>query len=166
MAEQLLWKKRRVVTITCPSGVECDVRRPGPEIGLKGGKMMRVLHKLVGPEGKPLPFSEVLTRIEALSDEELASLMIFAREVVMAAVVRPKLVARPSPGIEDEIGPDDIELQDFWHIFNWAMSGAPGVPIETKDGETTVEAVETFPGQPSASNSAGEDSGAQQEKSS
>lgn len=166
MAAPLIWKKRRAITITCPSGVECDVRRPGPEIGLKGGKMMRVLYKITDADGKPLPFDQVLKRIEALSDEELASLMIFAREVVMATVVRPKLVAKPSPGIEDEIGPDDIELSDFWHIFNWAMSGAPGVPVQTKDGETTVDAVETFSGKQTAGDSAGQDGGAQQEESS
>ena len=128
--------------------------------------MMRVLAKLRGPEGEPDNFSALMARIESLTDDELAKLMVFSREVVMATVVRPRLVAKPSPGIEDEIGPDDIDLQDYWYIFDWAMHGGPDIPVKTKDGETTVAAVSNFPGRAAASDSAGTDSGAEPEVSS
>lgn len=120
---------------------------------------MRILIKLRGPDGKSLPFAQMVARLEQLDDNELASMMVFAREVVIASLVSPRLVAKPSPGIEDEIGPDDIDVQDFWYIFDWAMQGGPEIPVETKEGETTVAAVENFSDGPAASVSPGEDSG-------
>lgn len=159
MAEKV-WTKRRVVTITCPSGVECDVRRPGPEFGLEAGRLMRVLRRVFPQgQGEEVQLEQTMLAFEKLSDEEMAQFLVFARKVVIGTMVRPRLVAKPSPGIEDEIGPDDLPWTDFLYILNWAMSGGPTIPVQTKEGETTVAAVETFPEPPGPSADAVSDSG-------
>jgi len=120
---------------------------------------MRVLQQLMPKEGEEGTLNEQLEKIQQLSEEDFERLMVFARDVVTAALVMPRLVARPSPGIETEIGPDDIPFTDFWFIFNWAMSGATGIPVKTKEGETTVEAVHTFPESAGSGASTGDHSG-------
>lgn len=52
--------------------------------------------------------------------------------------------------------PDDLTEAEFWEVFGLTMYSTPDAPIETEDGETTVEAVETFPVE-SVIQTAGED---------
>lgn len=138
------------------------MKRPGPEIGIRGGQLMRVLQRLQPPKDVEAheTAEKMIARMESLTDDDFTRLMVFARQVVMAALVIPKLVAMPSPGVENEIGPDDIPFPDFFFIFMWATSGSTGIPVATKDGETTVEAVETFPGTEGPGPGAGGDGGA------
>lgn len=70
----------------------------------------------------------------------------FYRDLVTAAVVEPKIVAEGEPG--------EGEISYAWLVENypklahaivlWQMEGAPGVPVLTTGGETTVEAVRSF----------------------
>jgi hypothetical protein len=124
------WQKRRSMSMTCPSGAVCEVQRPGPEVSIKAG---RIIHLF-----KP----ETAGSVEQLSDEEAARIYVFARQAVAAAVTSPKLSLDEKP---DSLTPEDIPPQDFWHVFTWVMRGGPDLPVTLREGETTVEAVETFP---------------------
>lgn len=135
------WRKRQTVTLNCPSGNAPLVRRPGPDLAIKAGKFARILQKVSGQGGKATP-EEQLIAIESLPDDELERLMVFARIVLADVVVDPPLALNPKEG---QLSPDDLPLGDFWFIHTWAMNGGPTMPVKLKEGETTVEAVETFP---------------------
>lgn len=42
MDAEKTWKKRDVLRLECPSGNVCHVRRPSPEVSLKGGRVAHV----------------------------------------------------------------------------------------------------------------------------
>lgn len=148
------WRKRRTMMLTCPSGNEVLVRRPGPDLAIKAGKFARILQKVSGKNGKATP-EEQLLAIENLPDGELEQLMVFARVVLADVVIDPPLALHPK---EAQLSPDDVPLNDFWFIHTWAMNGGPTMPVATREGDTTVEAVETFPGAEGSSSSPGVDS--------
>jgi hypothetical protein len=148
------WRKRLITSLLCPSGSVATVRRAGPDLAIKAGKFARVLQKVTGPYGNA-PIEEQLAAIEKLPDAELEQLMAFARAVVADVVVEPRLSLKPEG---EQLSPDDVPLQDFWFIYTWAMNGGPTMPVKLKEGETTVEAVETFPGEQGSGALAGADS--------
>lgn len=147
------WQKRRTTELECPSGNTAVVRRPGPELALKAGKITRILNK--NEDAAKQDIDSQLAFIEKLSDEELDKLTDFARILLTDVVVNPVLVLNPKEG---QLSPDDVPLADFWYIFIWAMNGGPSMPVKTKEGETTVAAVETFPVGQGSSPGASEDS--------
>lgn len=141
MGETNNWKKTQSIKVTCPSGTVVSLKRMGPELVLRSGKIQRLMSKVetvggVTQEEKGLAF------LEALTDDEVTKLSLFALEVVLNTVVAPRIVRNPGP---DEIGPEDIPLSDFWFIYHYAMGLSRDLPVKTQEGETTVEAVETFP---------------------
>lgn len=139
------WKKRTTTRLECPSGASCLVRRPGPEMSLKASRIARPLQKLQSENGEPQTLSDFLEKMASLNDDELAKVVTYAREMVLACVVNPRIVARPSPGIEDEIGPEDIPEVDFWFIFNWGANGGRDLPVKVAGEEATVDQVVNFP---------------------
>jgi hypothetical protein len=148
------WQKRQAVLLKCPSGNEVMVRRTGPDLAVKAGRFARVLQKVSGKDGKATS-EEQLIAIESLPDKELEQLMAFARVVLADVVVNPPLYLHPKEG---QLSPDDVPLNDFWYIHTWAMNGGPTMPVKLKEGETTVEAVETFPTEQESSIASGVDS--------
>ncbi len=148
------WQKRQTIKLTCPSGNEVMVRRPGPDLAVKAGKFARILQKVAGKNGKATA-EEQLLAIEQLPEKELEQLMVFARVVIADVVINPVLVLNPKEG---QLSPDDVPLGDFWFIHTWAMNGGPTMPVKLREGETTVEAVETFPAGQESSIASGVDS--------
>lgn len=148
-----VWRKRPTVSLTCPSGTVATVRRPSPGIMLKAGRVQRIFAKQkpedAGNIDKQLEF------LETLPEDELAAVWAFARVVVCDAVLQPVLQLQPKEG---QLSPDDIPAADFWFVFTWAQNGGPDMPVQLKEGETTVEAVENFPSGQDSSDNAGEDS--------
>ena len=148
------WRKRLTHSLSCPSGNKAVVRRPGPDLALKAGKVARILQRqadAIGDIDKQLEF------IETLPEDELDKLMAFARVLLADVVIQPSLALHPKEG---QLSPDDVPLQDFWFIFMWAMNGGPDMPVKLADGETTVDAVDTFP----AGQVAGDDPGSDSEQ--
>lgn len=135
------WQKRVAMRLGCPSGAVCEVRRPSPELSLKAGRLTNI-------------FAPGPSVVEEMSDEEAEKVYLFARQLVIACVVSPVLVSEG-----DGLTPEDIPPADFWHVVKWVMSGGHGLPVATKEGETTVEAVETFPEESGALHILGGDSG-------
>jgi len=146
------WRKRETKSIDCPSGNKVVVRRPGPDLALKAGKIARILQgqtEAGGDVNKQLEF------IEKLPDAELDKLMGFARVLVADVVIQPALSLHPK---EEQLSPDDVPLEDFWFIFTGAMNGFPQMPVKTAEGETSIEAVRSFPEGQGADLSVNEDS--------
>jgi hypothetical protein len=57
-------------------------------------------------------------------------------------MVSPKLVLNPDPD-KDEIGPDDIG-NDFWWLFEYAMTNFYGLKVPVGDEEVKVSDLESF----------------------
>lgn len=141
------WKPRKTEPLTCPfSGVVAQVRRPGPEFALRAQRIPRTFTKSLSEMPKPEPGQSAedfgAKVISEMSDEELAAVTIFARELVCAMLVSPKLKLNPDPD-KDEIGPDDIG-NDFWFLFNYAMTNFYGIKVPVADGEVDVSDLESF----------------------
>lgn len=148
----MTWEKRRTQQLTCPSGNKPTVQRPGPSVALKAGKILRILNR---NKTEVKDIDSQLSFIERLDDNELEKLTEFARVIIADVVVEPVLSLHPKG---DQLSPDDLPPNDFWFIFIWAANGGPDMPVATKEGETTVEAVETFPGGQGASADVSENS--------
>jgi len=150
-----VWRKRVNTSITCPSGKKVIVRRAGPEIALKSGKILRMFEKRDIDLTKA-SVEKQLEVIESLTDEELADLTAFARVVLVSVMVDPPLSLKPKDG---QLEPDDLPLGDFWFLAMGGMNGWPSMPVKLADGEeTTVAAVETFPAGQASGDGAGSNS--------
>jgi hypothetical protein len=86
--------------------------------------------------GKELPDEEKgLLFMESLSDEEGRRYQAFTDDVVKHSL-------SPQPNV------DELSEESYWEVFALTFYGVQSVPVETKEGVTTVEAVETFPDKP------------------
>lgn len=146
------WKKRRIEALTCPSGQQVQVRRPGPEFTLRAGKVARTFSQALSrkPEtDQDAPTLESgLEVIATMTDDEFAAVMIFARELVCAILISPRLVQNPQN--ENEIGPDDIG-DDFWFLFNYAMTGFFNLTVPVGNQEVEVSDLKSFRPEPGVS---------------
>lgn len=140
------WRKRLTYAFTCPSGNIVQIRRPGPSLALKGTKAARIFQR-----GGPEVLTDVdsqLAFIEALPDADVDEIYNFARIMLTDVVAEPRLYLNPS---SDQLSPDDVPVADFWAIFISTSNGIREMPVKLKDGETTVDAVETFPSEQAGS---------------
>lgn len=147
------WKPRKDLKLTCPSGQEVTVRRPGPEFMLRNGRVARTFSKSLSvAKREPGQSIEEYNSavIEQMSDDELAALMLFARGLVCGMLVSPKLVLNPRAD-QDEIGPDDMPTTDFWFLFNYGMQNFIGIKVPVAETEVEVEDLETFRAEPGIS---------------
>lgn len=82
-----------------------------------------------------------------MSAEDAEHFLRFQRDLVIAAVVAPKLVIEDRPLSDDEISYQWL-VENFkdavLDIFEHQMLGAPGVPVRTTKGEVPLSAVENF----------------------
>lgn len=126
------------------SGLPFTVRRIDREAWTLSGRLPQALtSKLVRlvSDGK--------TEIKEtdLTPEETQAMLKLQRDLVLAAVVEPKLVVEDRPLAEDEISYQWL-LENFkdavLEIFEHQMLGAPGVPVRTTKGEVPLSAVENF----------------------
>lgn len=145
------WRKRLTTSLLCPSGNVAIVRRAGPDMALRAGKVARILKR---QDDAGSDIDKQLEFLETLPDDELNRVMAFARIVLADCVIDPPLSLSPKEG---QLSPDDVPLQDFWFIYTWVMTGGPTMPVKLKEGETTVAAVETFPVEQGSGDSAVED---------
>lgn len=134
------WQKRASAEFTCASGNKVIGHRPGPSLSLKAQRFLPILQK-VGMDEKA-PVEKQLEAILKLSDDELDKLTDFARIIICDAIDRPVISLNPKQG---QYHPDDLPDADFWELFVWIAKGCPSIPVEMKEGETTVEAVTNFP---------------------
>lgn len=155
------WKKRQVITVTCPSGQQVIVKRPGPEFYLRSGRVARTF--TTGLDKDPnAPAADAsleakrdywTDKIANMSDTELEALILFAKDLIVTMVISPRLVLNPRED-SDEIGPDDIE-HDFWFLFAYGMANFVGIkiPVGAPGAESEVEVsdLSTFRPEPGVS---------------
>ena len=84
--------------------------------------------------GVPDPVEAGLALFESLTDEEAKKLQAFADDVI-----------ENSSDVEDVGALSEI---DYWQIFGLTLYSNQNAPIQTEDGETDSQAVETFPAKP------------------
>lgn len=135
------WKPRKIQPYECADGSTVYVQRPGPEFTLRAGRIPRTFTKSLSEakgneEEKPA----------GLSEEEQEGIVAFARELIVAMVVSPKLKLNPKPD-SDELGPDDTGV-DFWPLFSYGMSNFFNAKVPVGDGEAEVKDLETFREEP------------------
>jgi hypothetical protein len=148
------WAPRKTQPYTCLSGKVIQIRRPGPELTLRAGRVIRTFTQAIQREAvaaKQEAINKGVTDVgfdvlDKLSDEELAAVVVFARELVCSMVVSPKLVLNPNPDL-DEVGPDDIG-NDFWPLFNYGMTAFLGFKVPVGEGEVEVSDLVNFRGEP------------------
>ena len=140
-------------------GLPFTVRRVDREAWTLSGRLPQALTakviKLVSA-GK----AEVTTA--DMSAEDAEHFLRFQRDLVMAAVVAPKLVIEDRALAEDEISYQWL-VENFkdavLDIFEHQMLGAPGVPVRTTKGEVPLSAVEGFRDQDEGASAVGSGSG-------
>ena len=136
------WKPRQIATLTCPSGQEVQVRRPGPDTMMKVGRVIRGFARNAGLTEQEAALS-LAKDLADMSDEELATIMISGRELICATLVSPKLVLNPRPDM-GEIGPDDMPFPDFLFLFTQVMGDFYQIKVPVGETEVEVADLETF----------------------
>ena len=133
------------VPLTLPSGAVIKARRIPLEGWLATGKLPQVMvrefldaHPDDDEGAATQRAQESLSRDPETTLETLQAM----RRVVVWSVVWPRIVEGARG--EGEIDPMDIPDRDFFFIFGWALNGAPDVPVRTKEGEVSVDALKTF----------------------
>jgi hypothetical protein len=73
-----------------------------------------------------------LILLESMSDDERIKFKAFADDIIRYST-------------NPQVDPDEVHEISYWQVFARKMYGVSDAPVETKEGVTTVEAVETFP---------------------
>jgi hypothetical protein len=135
------YRKRteRTTEVELPSGAVFTLRRPPLLAWVNAGKIPQsFLRAAVAADRNP-------DSIASLPDEEILAAMKFTGEAIRYACVNPRIVDGGTG--DDELDPSEIAPEDFEFLANWIGQNAPGVPVETKGGETSTEALGRFPRQ-------------------
>lgn len=145
------WRQSTTELHTFGSGRVALLQRPGPEIHLEFGQLPQHLLAAWQSASKQKDLEESgLAFLAKMSTNDRAKFMLFAAAVVKAVFKKPYIVADRDPQGDDEVTPDDI-TDEFWEAFMWGCASLPGAKVKTRQGETTVEAVETFRAKPAVS---------------
>ncbi len=110
-----------VFDLTLPSGAVFKVKRPPSQQWILAGRLPSSLaEKLTGIQdssgGVDLERAQ-----KTLSPGETIKMLEFGRDLLLYAVVEPKISIDPQG--EEEIAPEDILPEDFNFLYQWAMSG-------------------------------------------
>jgi hypothetical protein len=110
---------KKVVTVTLPSGLQADLRRPDPErIIMQNSGIMPA--SLTGELAATLNGKRSAPK--AITAEELPQWYTYIDMMIRAALVWPKIVIDRAPDYDaGEIAQEDLEPQDRAYIYQWAM---------------------------------------------
>ena len=127
------WRASRYTELTLPSGETVEVRIPSLNVFVTYGRLpASLLTKMAGfaAKGTAEDAKAVPNLVSDLSADEFGAFMLFAREIVRAALVSPCIVVKEdgdeTPLKDDEVAPEDIPELDFWAIFRWATAQERG----------------------------------------
>jgi hypothetical protein len=159
-ADEYRRRQRPTVDVEIAAGVTFKLRRPNLQAQLVGGRMPTYFMSEVGgrwrrTQGQTDPRPEEI--LAGMSGEETRDWMTFIKTIVLDVAVEPRLT-EGEPG-ETELSIYELEDAHLFAIFNWAMGGAKGAPVETASGEVEVESLRRFhpPGPRESANSPGPD---------
>jgi hypothetical protein len=143
------WRAEATRELTLPSGEVVTVRVPGLDVYVKHGRLPATLVSKMaevktGSQG--LAAASAIEFLNRLEPVEFEAFMLFARELVRAALVSPRIVVRDegdeTPLDDDEVAPGDIPTGDFWALFNWASTADR--KIQTARGEVSSAELGNF----------------------
>lgn len=123
--------KEEVFDLETPSGMVWKVRRPNLAQFITSGVMpMSLAGKIAEQQNEGQTPEQVFAQLDW--KDQVRSIE-FSAKVVRYCAVSPRIVETPTG--PDEIGYDEVEMEDFNAIFTWAMPGG---------GE--AESLNSFPG--------------------
>lgn len=132
------YRKRieKTAEVEVPSGATFTLRRPPLQAWINAGRVPQAFVKfavgvMVNPE-----------RLQDVSEEEFVVGMKFISDAIRYACVSPRLVDGGTG--DDELDPTELDPVDYEFLTKWVMAGSPGVPVATKGGETSIEALNRF----------------------
>lgn len=142
-------KRERAVTVTAPSRLQYRVVRASMNIYLEGGRLPENFVILMRrAAAKEITQEQAL---EQLKPEDAIAYEKFLAQLVQQCVVEPRIVTRPAQN-DDEIDLGDLALIGDYDFLALYIAGlAPDQPVQTKEGETSVAALEQFRNEPEGS---------------
>jgi hypothetical protein len=133
--------------LICPSGRKFTWHRPPRNVFWKHGiaalafsdRVQAMLENIAGRylAGEDLERTraeEAARLYEGMSEEQRLKTQAYVDDVIVNSV-----------DLEPDESPNDLEDGDYWHIFNYTTYLSKAAPIQTKEGETDTQTVETFP---------------------
>lgn len=129
------WKPKKPEPYTCADGTEVWVQRPGPEFTIRAGRIAKTYTRFLNAKE-----DDEENALAAMSDQEQEVLVNYARELLCAMLVTPKLKLDPKDG---ELHPDDTGV-DFWPLFHYGMGALFKSKVPVGDTEVEVKDLETF----------------------
>lgn len=85
-----------------------------------------------GEEVEPDVEEQGLRLLESMTEQEAVKFQAFADDVVRHAT-------------EPRVKVDELTEISYWTVFGHLFYSKPNTPVETKEGETDIKAVESFP---------------------
>lgn len=124
-------------TITCTSGNTYQWTSPPRHVHWRHGRTGQTFQQKVNaiaegdPEGEMDATERGMRLMESLSEHDAAALERYINDVLRH-------------GLGYEPTQDKVPEGDFWELFGRAVYGVGATKVETAEGDTTAEAVETF----------------------
>lgn len=116
--------KEELFDVECPSGMVFKCRRPNLAQFVTSGVLpMSLAGKLKDAEAQGESGADAFSQLDW---QDQVKTIEFSNKIVRHCCVSPKLVENPRSGA-DEIGYDELELDDYAAIAKWAMPGGGGV---------------------------------------
>lgn len=142
-AKQL--QARPTVPLTLPSGAVVEVARVPLDAYVATGRLPNnLVRQFLAANPDEVETEEVARDLTKNDPKAALETLQAVREIVMACVVRPRIVM-DEPQSDEEIALREIPREDFYAIYQFAINGAAPLPVETTEGAVSVEALSTFP---------------------
>lgn len=109
--------KTPLFDFTAPSGMEFVLRRPNIALF----QDMGTLPQAFGGKVQGTDKGAMIDAFNALSDQQKAKRIEQAATIVRFICIDPKIVENPTK--DDEIAPEDVTLEDFNALCEWAVGG-------------------------------------------
>ena len=127
--------------VALPSGAVFTLRRPPLDAWTRAGKVPDFFVRMALESEKGKGNADALND---LTPEEVMHSLKFMREVLLYAVVEPKLKIGAAED-DDALDPAEIEEGDVEFLTSYILfKGCPDIPVLTKEGQVSVQSLATF----------------------
>jgi hypothetical protein len=136
-------RKARIGYVRTSLGHLFIVARPSPKVAIRYGRLPQTYLNKAQNAKTP---EDGMAILREMSEEELDTLTVYA-SAVLCDISRDPLIREG--GGEDALDPLELDGEDFWELFAWAVNG--GGFLDGEGGELTTEELLNFRGQPELS---------------
>lgn len=135
-------KRERAVTVTAPSGLEYKIVRASMTAYLEGGRLPENFVVLMRrAASKQISVEQAIAQ---LTPEDSLAYDRFLAQMLLDCVLEPKIVPHATSA-EDEIDIGELtQIGDYEFLAMQVVGLVPDQPVQTKEGETSVAALEQF----------------------